>query len=73
MNVVQLYLGTFQVNVKYELIKIRRGDSRYTQGVLEVCPKLNHHNYPQGIRGLNGVFETIVHNAPEGVTEIGTP
>ena len=35
-----------------------------------VCPKISLHGYPQGICELNGVSETIVHNAPEGVTKI---
>ena len=39
--------------------------------VLGVCPKLNLHGYPQGICGLNGVSEAIVHNAPADVTKIG--
>ena len=60
--------------MKYELIKIRRrGGLEIYSRVLGVCPKLNHHDYPQGICGMNGVFEAIVHNAPTGVTEIGAP
>ena len=43
------------------------------QGVLEICPKLNHHGYLQGICGLNGVSKAVVHNASEGVIEIGAP
>ena len=60
--------------MKYELIKIRRrgGLQIYTR-VLGVCPKLNLHGYPQGIRGMNRASEAIVHNEPIGVTEIGTP
>ena len=34
---------------------------------------MNLHGYPQGICGLNGVSETVVHNAPKGVIDIGTP
>ena len=60
--------------MKYELIKIgeREGLQIYPR-VLGVCPKLNHHGYPQGICGLNGVHEAVVHNAPKGVIEIGAP
>ena len=65
-------LVRFKLMWNMSWLKLGEGvDSRYTQGVLEVCPKLNHHDYPQGICGLNGVFEAIVHNAPAGVTEIG--
>ena len=67
VNVLQLPLGTFQVNVKYELIKIRRrGGLQIYPRVLGLCPKLNLHGYPQGICGLNGVSEAIVQNAPAG-------
>ena len=61
--------------MKYELIKIRQkgGGLQIYPRVLGVCPKLNHHGYPQGIYGLNGVFEAIVHNAPEGVMDISAP
>ena len=27
--------------------------------VLGVCPKLNLHDYPQGMCGMNGVSETV--------------
>ena len=40
--------------------------------VLRVCPKLNLHGYTQGICGMNGVSETVVHNACEGVIKIDT-
>ena len=60
--------------MKYELIKIRRaGGLQIYLRVLRVCPKLNLHGYLQGICGLNGVSKTVVHNASEGVTDIGTP
>ena len=59
--------------MKYELIKIRQaGGLQIYLRVLGVCPKLNLDRYLQEICGLNGVFETIVHNALEGVTDIGT-
>ena len=55
------------------MIKIRRrGGLQIYPRVLGVCPKLNLHGYPQGICGLNGVFEAVAHNAPKGVIEIGT-
>ena len=64
VNVLQLPLGMFQVNVRYELIKIRRrGGLQIYPRVLVVCPKLNLHGYPQGTCGLNGVSRDIVHNA----------
>ena len=60
--------------MKYEFIKIRqRGGLQIYSRVLGVCPKLNLHGYPQGICGLNGVLDAIVHNAPTGVTDIGAP
>ena len=72
VNVLQLPLGAFKVNVKYELNKIRRrGGLQIYPRVLGVCPKLNLHGYPQTICGINGVYGAIVHNAPAGVTEIG--
>ena len=65
VNVLQFPLGKFQVNVRYELIKIRRrGGLHIYPRVLGVCPKLNLDGYPQGICGLNGVSGAIVHNAP---------
>ena len=43
-----------------ELVHCRRGgDSRYSRGVLGVCPKINLHGYPQGMCGLNGVSKTV--------------
>ena len=51
-----------------------RGGLQIYPRVLGVCPKLNRHGYyPQGICGLNGVSEAIVHNVPTSVTEIGAP
>ena len=41
--------------------------------VLGVCPKLNHHGYPEGICGLNGVSGDIVHNAPIRVWQRSVP
>ena len=58
--------------MKYELIKIRRrGGLQIYSRILGVCPKINLHGYPQGICGLNGVSEAIVHNAPACVIDIG--
>ena len=47
-----------------------RGGLQIYPRVLGVCPKLNLHDYPQGICGMNGVSETFVHIAAEGVIEI---
>ena len=42
-----------KLNLKCEFIKIRRrGGLQIYPRVLGVCPKLNLHDYPQGICGL---------------------
>ena len=65
VNVLQLPLVHFKLNLRCELIRIRqRGGLQIYPRVLGVCPKLNLHGYPQGICGLNGVSGAIVHNAP---------
>ena len=58
--------------MKYEFIKIRRwGGLQIYPRVLGACPKLNFHGYSQGICGMNGVCDIVVHNAPGGVIDIG--
>ena len=41
-----------------------KGDSRYTRGVLGVCPKVKFHCYPQGVCGMERSLRDCFPNAP---------
>ena len=45
-------------------LKLGKGGLQIYPRVLGVCPKLNLHDYTQGICGINGVSGAIVHKTP---------